>query len=76
MIESHIAKKNDELIIFFFSGKFEKWEYIDFLKTLLIFAWNDVRFLYLCDAIHEDINGILKNNLQGRYIVDKYIMKL
>jgi DNA polymerase III delta prime subunit len=24
MIESHIAKKNDELIIFFFSGKFEK----------------------------------------------------
>jgi len=76
MIESHIAKKSDELLKYFFAGKFEKSEYVDFLMTLLLFASRSPKYIWLCDEIEEDIGGILKNNLQGRYIIDKYIMKL
>lgn len=76
MIESHVLKNSDELVRYFFSGKYEKWEYINFLEELVWYITNSGNFLELLDEIHEDIWGISKNNLQGRYIVDKYIMKL
>jgi hypothetical protein len=54
-MESHIMGKSNELVIYFFSGKYEKQVYIDFLKTLLIFASQNPKYLFLCDEIHEDI---------------------
>jgi len=45
MIESHIAKKSDELLKYFFAGKFEKSEYVDFLMTLLLFASRSPKYI-------------------------------
>lgn len=76
MILSHVSRSSDELVRYFFPWKFEKQEYIDFLFSLIEYISQTWNHRNLLDEIHEDIWGILKNNLQGRYIVDKYIMKL
>ena len=76
MIDSHVWKSSDELVRYFFSGKYEKDEYVDFLKTLIEYIATKRIYIDLLDELHEDISWILKNNLQGRYVVDKYIMKL
>jgi hypothetical protein len=76
MIDSHVLKTSDELIRYFFSWKYEKQEYVEFLKTIIYYIWKTKNHIELLDELHEDIGGILKNNLQGRYIVDKYIMLL
>ncbi len=76
MIWSHIEGSSDELIRYFFSWKFEKSEYIDFLKALIWYIYEYKTHIHLLDELHDDINGILKNNLQGKYIVDKYILLL
>lgn len=76
MIYSYIEHQSDELIRYMFSAKLEKHEYVEFLKSLIEYISRNRSHTWLLDEIHEDINGILKNNLQGKYIVDKYIMKL
>lgn len=76
MIDSHISKSSDELVRYFFSGKYEREEYVDFLKTLIAYIAQKWVYIHLLDELHEDIWGVLKNNLQGKYIVDKYIMLL
>lgn len=86
MIESHANKTSDELVRYFFSGKYEKQEYIDFLKSLLVFiaSSSEENSLSLLPAertrflteLEEDMNGIMKHNLQGKYIADKWIMQL
>jgi len=76
MIYSYAEQQSDELIRYIFSAKLEKHEYVEFLKSLIEYIAKNRSHTWLLDEIHEDINGILKNNLQGKYIVDKYIMKL
>lgn len=76
MIDSHVSKSSDELVRYFFSGKYEREEYVDFLKTLIAYIAQKWVYIHLLDELHEDIWGVLKNNLQGKYIVDKYIMLL
>ena len=76
MIESHRDWSSNELVRYFFSGKYEKSEYTNFLYALIEHIADSWRFASLLDEIHEDIWGILKNNLQGKYVVDKYIMLL
>jgi HEPN domain-containing protein len=76
MMYSYIEQQSDEIIRYMFSAKLEKTEYVEFLKALLEYISKNRTHIWLLDEIHEDINGILKNNLQGKYIVDKYIMKL
>lgn len=76
MIGSYVQKGSDELIRYFFSGKYEKQEYVEFLKTLLMYISENTHYTHLLDELEEDIGGILKNNLQGKYIVDKYITLL
>lgn len=76
MIRSHTQQTSDELVRYFFSGKYEKEEYMKFLYALIEYIQQTGTYIHLLDEIHEDISWILKNNLQGRYIVDKYIMNL
>lgn len=76
LIRSHSEQKSDELIRYMFSAKLEKTDYAEFLQTLVEYISNTGTHISLLDEIHEDINGILKNNLQGKYIADKYIMYL
>ncbi len=76
MIYSHAQQQSDELIRYMFSAKLEKQDYVSFLMSLIEYISKNSEFIWLLDEIHEDVNGILKNNLQGKYIADKYIMKL
>lgn len=76
MIYSHDHQQSDELIRYMFSSKLEKWEYIEFLKALIEYISQTWKYIWLLENIHDDINGILKNNFQGKYIADTYIMKL
>ena len=87
MIESHASKTSDELVRYFFSGKYEKQEYVEFLKSLVAFIANSPHptplsqgrgdeLQVMLDELHEDMNGIMRHNLQGRYVVDKWIMRL
>ncbi len=76
MIDSHVLWTSDELVRYFFSWKYEKWEYAIFLKSIVDYIAKTGKFLDLLDELHEDIWGVLKNNLQGKYVVDKYIMLL
>lgn len=78
LLSSHREKKSDELLRYFFQAKLEKAEYVDFLQTLLITILESgtQKERGLLWDLEEDIQGILQNNLQGRYIVDKYILKL
>lgn len=76
MIESHVSWRSDELVRYFFSGKFEKQEYAKFFKELLAYFMNNPIYKSIIDELEEDISGVLNNNLQGRYIVDKWIMRL
>jgi hypothetical protein len=76
MIDSHVLKSSDELVRYFFSWKYERDEYVDFLTTIIYYIEKTGKFIHLLDELHEDIWWILKNNLQWRYIADKYIMLL
>lgn len=76
MIESHIQGSSDELVRYFFSQKYEKQEYVSFLNALMSYLMSHTSFLHLVDELYEDIGGILQNNLQARYVTDKYIMLL
>lgn len=76
MISSYNKQQSDEIIRYMFWAKLEKQDYVEFLKTLIEYISRNNLYTWLLDEIHEDINGILKNNLQWKYIVDKYVMKL
>lgn len=76
MIETHVSGASDELVRYFFSWKYEKQEYVEFLSSLVHYISDTWSFIKTLDELEEDIGWILKNNLQGKYIVDKYIMKL
>jgi len=76
LIEKHVSWASDELVRYFFSWKYEKNEYIDFLTTIIAYISRTGKHISLLDELHEDIGGILHNNLSARYITDKYIMKL
>lgn len=76
LILSHRSRSSEELIRYFFSAKLEKQEYVDFLQTLLRYYMENWQYLEQLDELQEDISGILKNNLQGKYVVDKWILRL
>ena len=76
MISSHVWGNSDELVRYFFSWKYEKNEYVDFLKSIVNYIAESWKYLHLLDELHEDIGWVWKNNLQGKYVVDKYITLL
>ncbi len=76
LFTSHIQGNSLECITYFFSAKLEKIEYASALKTLLLLLielWEDNSII---SRLEHDINGVLYNNLQGKYIIDKYIVLL
>jgi len=76
MISSFCDRSSDELVRYMFSAKLEKAEYVEFLTALVQYLSKNRLHISLLDEIHEDVNGILKNNLQWRYVCDKYILLL
>jgi hypothetical protein len=76
LIRSSFAWDSSQLIEYFFSKKLEKQQYIDFLKVFLYFLIEKNMFWEYLDELQEDISGVIKNNLQGKYVVDKWILRL
>ena len=54
----------------------EKEDYILFLENLIIFAKNNIILINFLDEILEDINSIKSNNVNSKFIVDKWILKI
>jgi len=76
MIRSYCENGSDELIRYLFPAKLEKQEYISFLLSLIEYISHSGKHMNLLDDIHEDIWGILKNNLNPRYVADRYVLAI
>lgn len=76
LLDNYLEKRTPEIFSYFFRNKLEKFEYIDFLKNLIIYAKKNFVFLDLLEEIDEDINMIEKNNVNPKGIVDKYLLKI
>jgi len=76
MISNSRKKRSYELVRYFFGAKLEKQEYVLFLQTLLSYYLENTEMLNFLDELHEDIQGVMQNNLQARYIVDKWILRV
>lgn len=76
MIKNYINKKNTELISYFFRNKLEKQDYINFLDNLIIFSKENFIFINFLEEINEDINVIKQNNVNAKYVVDKWLLKI
>ena len=75
-IDWYILHKNLDLISYFFSSKLEKFEYISFLNTLLNHWKSKLLFLDFLEDLSGYTYSIELNNVNVRYIVDKYILKI
>lgn len=76
IISNHLEWNNNELISYFYKSKLEKDEYINFLENLIIYAKENLVFISFLEEINQDINLIKKNNVNARYVVDKWILKI
>lgn len=76
LINNYINNKNQELISYFFQNKLEKEEYLEFLENLVIYAKKNFCFIDFLNELEEDINWIKQNNLNARFVVDKWIWKI
>lgn len=75
LIKNHL-NGNLDLIKYFFKNKVEKEEYLSFLENLIIYAKDNLIFIEFLDEILEDINTISLNNVNPKFIVDKWILKI
>ncbi len=76
MIEEYASGNSLGLIEYFFSQKYEKEEYMNFLRALVEYIATTGKYRDLLDWLEEDMQGIMKHNLSARYVVDSYIMAL
>lgn len=65
-----------EIISYFFRNKLEKQDYINFLENLILFSKENNIFISFLSEIEEDINWIKNNNVNAKYIVDKWLLKI
>lgn len=76
LLDNYLEKRNSEIFSYFFRNKLEKFEYIDFLKNLILYSKKNFVFLDLIEEIDEDINLVEKNNVNVKSVVDKYLLKI
>jgi len=76
MIKNYIEKKDTEILSYFFRNKLEKEEYINLLENIIIYAKENLILINYLEEINEDINSIKQNNVNGKYIVDKWLLRI
>ncbi len=76
MLDSYLQTKSCEIFSYFFRNKLEKVEYIDFLKNMILYSKKHWVFLDLLEEIDEDIALIETNNVNTKWVVDKYLLKI
>lgn len=76
LIKKYLNNDSFEIISYFFKNKIDKEEYIIFLENLIIYAKENLVFFDFLKEILEDLNKIEKNNVNAKFIVDKWILKI
>jgi hypothetical protein len=67
---------NTQALNYFYKTKIEKIEYIEFLKNIIFFAKKHFIFIDKLSEIESDIQGIEQNNVNAKYVIDKYLLTL
>ena len=75
-MSNFVFKKENELVSYFYKAKLEKTDYINFLQNLILFIKKNLIFVDYLDEIVDDINAIEQNNVNAKFILDKWILKL
>lgn len=76
LLSNFVYKNDQEIISYFYKEKLEKADYINFLQNLVLFIKKNLIFINYLDEILEDLNAIEQNNVNAKFIVDKWILKL
>ena len=76
LIKNYINDKNPEILSYYFRNKLEKQDYLNFLENLIIYSKENLVFIKYLTEIDEDINAIKQNNVNAKYIVDKWLLRL
>lgn len=75
-IENYLKHKDMKLISYFFKEKLERKEYGLFLQTLVYYAEKNNQYWDFLSEIETDINGLMQGSFSGKYVVDKYLLRL
>lgn len=76
LIEDYIKWNNLDLIKYTFSKKIEKQEYIEIIESLILYLKENIVYINFLEEINQELNLIKKNNLNAKYIFEKWIIKL
>lgn len=82
LIKNYKEKNSNDIFSYFFKSKLEKEEYISFLDNLIIYQkdslsnWKQVFNKNFPEEIQDDINAIKQNNVNAKYIIDKWLIKI
>ena len=76
LLNNFVEKRNLELLDYFFRNKLEKEDYIKFLETFILYAKENLVFIDILEEIDDDLNGIKQNNVNPKYIVDKWLLSI
>jgi hypothetical protein len=61
---------------YFFRNKLEKEDYVSFLENIILYGKEHIIFTHILEEVNEDINTIKQNNVNAKYIVDKWILRI
>ena len=76
MISSYVNDNSPEILSYFFRNKLEKEDYIRFLENLVLYAKENLIFIDFLDEINDDLNMIATNNVNAKWVVDKWLLKI
>jgi hypothetical protein len=68
--------QNSEILSYFFRNKIEKEDYIKFLENLILYSKENLVFIDYLAEIDDDINAIKQNNVNAKYVVDKWLLRI
>lgn len=76
LIKEIVSWDNSQALNYFYKAKLEKDEYIEFLNNLIFYSKKHFVFIDKLNDIQNDIQGIQQNNVNAKYVVDKYLLTL
>ena len=76
IISDYINNVNNDLIAYTFKSKLEKTDYIELLENIVIYLKENFSMINYIEEIFEEINLIKQNNLNAKYIFEKWIIKI
>jgi len=74
MVESYFASGDTSLITFLYTQKLEKQDYKDMLLTMFTFLSQSGSSQAILEELEKDMQWLESNNLNGKYVVDKYLV--